>query len=320
MSGLLDLDRDVVRDAAEEYLRLPRPLFTRVPVPYRWVPLPVRARILGVLAARNAHEPGFPAWPVERGLDAGYSPHGYEGRQAAVLITHDIDSRAELGDLEAVRSLERPLGLVSSFGFVPRVSWPGEDVAGGLAAEGCELYMHDIAHNGRLPFMDAVRIGEQIDEVFAGSPWAREHMRAFRSGQLLASPALLDAVAGRFDIDMSIPDTERDGPYGGRAGCGTVFPFRLRGLLEIPVSMPQEIYLRHVHGLSGAGALGVWREKLAYIRSVGGVASLNLHPVWLLRDREVAAAAAELLGQIADDPELLVTTPSALARIVVAGG
>ena len=77
----------------------------------------------------------------------------------------------------------------------------------------------------------------------------------------------MDVLAEYFTIDMSIPDSERDGPYGGHAGAGTVFPFMLRGLLEIPVTMPQEVFLRQVYGLSADESLRIWRDKLAYIKT-----------------------------------------------------
>src|SRR4029077_15895184 len=160
----------------------------------------------------------------------------------------------------------------SAFGFVPRASWPTEGQVTDLVADGCEVYWHDIAHDGRLPWLGKSAIRLAFERVVEGGPWALETMRAFRSGQLLMSEALLEVVAERFEVDLSLPDTERFGPYGSSAGCGTVFPFRPRGVLEIPVSLPPDPYLRNVHRLSPDAVLEVWMSKLAYIVSVGGVA------------------------------------------------
>ena len=319
LTGPFQLERPAVTAAAERYIGQPRPLFTKVPVPYRIVPLPVRTRLLRQMAARRPPHSGFPDWPVERSLDLGQPHPSYAGRQAVLLITHDIDSHPELASIEAVRAMERGLGLVSSFGFVPKISWPAEDTARGLIDEGCDVYVHDIAHNGRLPFLSPSQIRAALTEVFDRSPWAGEVMHTFRTGQLLASPALFSVLAERFAIDMSIPDTERDGPYGGNAGCGTVLPFRFHGLLEIPVTMPQEVFLRQVYGLSADESLGIWRDKLAYIKQVGGVASLNVHPVWLERDAELARVLRTLFAELARDDELLITTPSHLAVMLNVG-
>src|SRR5204862_1800150 len=120
-----------------------------------------------------------------------------------------------------------------------------------------------------------------IETVFTASPWARPLMRGFRAGQLLTSPTLRAVTGELFDYDLSIPDTERGGPYGYAAGCGTVYPFRVGRLVVIPLTMPQDVYLRHVYGLDAAGSLAVWQRKLEHIRTVGGVAVLNVHPVWV---------------------------------------
>lgn len=311
------LDRPEVVAAAERYLHQPRPLFTKLPVPYRIVPLGIRTRLLRLMASPQREE-GFPAWPIERSLDQGVTFPAYEGRRAAVVITHDIDTAPELGAIAQIRDWERDLGLVASFGFVPRVSWPTEDAARSLVAEQCEVYVHDLGHDGRLPYQTRDAMRDAFRELFDRSPWAADTMRTFRSGQLLCSPALMDVVAERFAIDMSIPDTERNGPYGGQAGAGSVFPFRLRGLLEIPVTMPQEVFLRQVYGLSAEDTLGVWRTKLTYIKELGGVASLNIHPVWLERDPGLKRVVRELFVELARDDSLLVTTPSRLADLLSA--
>ena len=46
------------------------------------------------------------------------------------------------------------------------------------------------------------------------------------------------------------------------------------------------------------------------------MASLNVHPVWLERDGELARVLRTLFGELARDEELLVTTPSRLAALL----
>lgn len=328
-------ERSPLTRVVNAYLDNPRPLFSRLPVSYRAIPLGVRARLLGILArlrARPAIE--FPLWPIERSVDEAImrawreaaeqdevvlNPPRYDGRTAALLITHDLDSAREIGFVEPLREIERRAGLPSAFGFVPELSWPTEDFARSLVAEGCEVYWHDIGHNGRLPYLGKPAIRAAFDRVSEESPWAPSLMRAFRSGQLLMSRDLFEVVAERFEVDLSLPDTERDGPYGAAAGCGTVFPFSFRNLLEIPLSMPQDVYLRQVYGLSPEDALRTWINKLAYIKSIGGVAVLNVHPIWANPTEPAMLRAFErFVGEAVGDPELLVTTPVVLARLIAA--
>ncbi len=310
---MVDLHREAAIEAAMRYLEQPAPLFTRLPVSYRLVPIGIRVRLLRLLSAIDRSPPGFPAYPIERSIDAGVASDGYHGRRSAVLLTHDIDSADELALIEPIRRAERERGLVSAWGFVPEVSWPTEELARGLVAEGCEVYWHDIAHDGRLPYMHRDSIRRAFDEVAKRSPWAIELMQAFRAGQALQSVDLMDVLSERFSIDMSIPDSELGGPYGRTAGCGTVFPFMLRGLLELPLSLAQDVYLRQVQGLSPADVLAAWLSKLDYIKSVGGVAVLNVHPVWIGdRDPKMTNAYAALLDAVAADHELLIVTPSTM--------
>jgi hypothetical protein len=314
---VLALDRPAATDAAERYLHLPRPLFTRLPVSYRLVPLSIRTRILRLLARIRSAEPRFPAWPIEPSIDIGVSGGGYAGRRAALVITHDVDSRPELDLIEGLRSLERRLGVVSSWGFVPDQSWPTEDQARRLVDEGCDVYWHDIGHDGRLPYLPIDDIRAAFDRVASQSPWAPTLMRAFRSGQLLASTALMDVVAERFAVDLSIPDTERDGPYGSTAGCGTVFPFRFRGVLELPLTLPQDVFLREVYGLSAEETLAAWTDKLAHVKLVGGVAVLNVHPIWANASRpDMLGAFERFVRAAAADDDLLITTPGRLSELL----
>ena len=315
MTGL-ELNRPEAVAAADAYAALPRPLFTRLPASYRYVPIGLRTAALSVLS-RRAGEPAFPRWPIEPSMDPPSDTRPYAGRRAAVVITHDVDSREELDLVDGVRALDAERGLASSFGFVPRVSWPEAPLVERLVRTGAEVYWHDLGHDGRLPYLAPDAIRRELDAVAERSPWAMEQVRTFRAGQLLVSDALVDVVAERFAIDMSIPDTERGGPYGGVRGCGTVRPFRWRGMLELPATMPQDVFLRHVYRLTPPEIDAVWTAKLAHIVMVGGVAVINIHPRWIgARDPDLRACYLRLLDRIAADPELLVTTPAGLERAV----
>jgi hypothetical protein len=300
------------------YLEQPAPISSRLPFNYRIVPIGARIRLLRLLSRLDRGPATFPAYPIERSIDIDVDPPRYSGRPAALLLTHDVDSGAELSMIDSIRAMERERSLVSSWGFVPLLSWPEETTARALVGEGCEVYWHGIGHDGRLPYLAPTEIRSAFDAVARSSPWAVELMRAFRAGQALASTPLIDAVAERFEIDLSIPDTELGGPYGKTAGCGTVYPFELRGVLEIPFTLAQDVYLRQVQRLTPDGVLDAWRSKLRYIKSIGGVAALNVHPIWVSdRDPGMRETYSKFLDGVADDEQLLITTPSALRRILL---
>ena len=308
--------------AVTAYIDHSRPAFSRMPVRYSRIPLSARLRMLRVGRSLRTRRSDFPMWPIERRIDEilhrETPPGGYSGHRAALILTHDVDTRAELSQIARVRSLESGLGIASAFGFVPEISWPSEDLARSLVDDGCEVYWHDIGHDGRLPYREMSEIAARFDRVTDSSPWAPPMMTAFRSGQLLMSRALLKVVSERFTIDMSMPDTELDGPYGDVAGCGTTRPFSIEGLIELPLSLAQDVFLRHVYGFTAEQVLAVWTEKLSYVLSVGGVAVLNVHPAWVSpRHPDMFEAYSSFLRAARDLSDLWVTTPN---RLVAALG
>lgn len=314
------LERPLATAATEAYAELPRPLFTRLPVDYRIVPLRLRAAVLRFLARARPVAPRFPAWPIETSLDESLAGSFPGPHRAALLLTHDVDTAGELELIAAIRAIERDVGLVSAWGFVPGSSWPTEERVRSLVAEGCEVYWHDVRHDGRLAYLPLDRIRSEFARVEEASPWAGELMRSFRSGQLLMSANLMTAVRERFDVDLSVPDTERDGPYGGTAGCGTVIPFLMGRCLEIPLSLPQDVFLRHVHGLTADEALRLWQRKVGHIAAVGGVAVLNTHPIWVNPDRpDMWDTYRAFLDWAVERGDLLVTTPSEVRRLLLDG-
>lgn len=312
------------------YTSYGRPLFTRLPFDYRLVPSPVRAAALAAIDRLHARDPavGFPQWPSERRLDdlraslwagaasrAGLrleAPTFPDGRRGAVLLTHDIDSRGEISGVQELRELERQFQMPSSVGFIPQVSWPRQSLIEGLIAEGCEVYCHDERHDGKLPYKSVHAMHAAFKRFFDATSYARPLVRGFRSGQLLMTPELLGVLGDWFEYDLSMPDTERGGPYAPTAGCASVYPFLIDGLLEIPLTLPQDFYLTNVERYDAARMLSVWRGKLEGVLARGGVAVVNTHPVWTTPRRAGGwAAYGALLATIAG-ASAWVTTPSAL--------
>ena len=327
--GLAELEAEVMVD---RYLSGPQPLYSRLPFDYRLVPSPIRAAGLIVLERmhRDRDVEPFPRWPQEWRLDdlratvwsdaasrlaerleAPIYPDGHRG---AVLLTHDIDSRADIEGVAALRTLERECGLPSSFGFIPRISWPDRRVVDALIDDGCEIYCHDIRHDAKLPYQQLDAMRAAFERFFDANEYARSLLRGFRSGQLLMTPGLLALVGTLFSYDLSLPDSEHGGPYGAHAGCATVHPFLVDGLLEIPLTLPQDFYLENVERYDGQQALSLWRRKLDAVLTRGGVAVLNTHPVWTNPRRPDMWAAYLGLIQTIASADAWVTTPSSLYR------
>ena len=68
----------------------------------------------------GAPPPGWPVWP--------------DGKKFAVVLTHDVESRAGLERCRKLMELEMRLGVRSSFNFVPRVIQRARRIARRVAA------------------------------------------------------------------------------------------------------------------------------------------------------------------------------------------
>jgi hypothetical protein len=78
-----------------------------------------------------------------------------------------------------------------------------------------------------------------------------------------------------FDYDSSYPDTDPFEPTSG--GCCTWLPFFNDGLVELPITLPQDhtlfVILRRDES--------AWLEKTAFLREQGGMALLITHPDYM---------------------------------------
>ncbi|MHA2027026.1 MAG: hypothetical protein ACW98U_14090, partial [Candidatus Thorarchaeota archaeon] len=91
-----------------------------------------------------------------------------------------------------------------------------------------------------------------------------------------------------YDWDSSFPDTDDSTVGYAATGSRTIFPFyplyrdggmwQQSSILEIPVSMPQDWTLLYYYKLSEESMLRVWKKKMEYIKSKGGLAVFILHP------------------------------------------
>jgi hypothetical protein len=219
-------------------------------------------------------------WPI---LDsAGRSPEGWmgwpHGKRFALVLTHDVERTKGLQRCHALMELEKQLGLRSSFNFVPEGDYtvPNE-LRDTLTANGFEVGVHDLRHDGRLYFSrqefvaNAQRINHYLKEWKAVG---------FRSGfmhhnleWLLDLDVLYDAST--FDTDPFEPQPE---------GANTIFPFWVSGrngrpgFLELPYTLCQDSTLFLVFRET---TTDVWKQKLDWVAERGGMVLINSHPDYM---------------------------------------
>ncbi len=239
--------------------------------------LPWRLRMaMRRMVARSRRKSHRSVWPINEA--AGPKPEGWPGwpknRNFALVLTHDVEGVRGLANCRPLMELEKELGFRSSFNFIPEGDYAvPRELREELAAEGFEVGIHDLRHDGKLywsreEFSDNAK---QINRYL--TQWGAA---GFRSGFMHHNLNwLLDLD---IQYDMSTFDTDPFEPQPD--GVNTVFPFWVggpngNGYVELPYTLPQDFTLFAVLRERGPG---IWKTKLDWLAAHGGMALLNVHP------------------------------------------
>lgn len=228
-----------------------------------------------VLPGSNRVPEGWPGWP--------------EGKKFAVVLTHDVEGPRGLEKCRPLMELERELGFVSSFNFIPKGSYQTPpELRAELTSHGFEVGVHDLNHDGHLYDSPAVFARKAVEINWYLRDWGA---CGFRSGFMLNQLDWLHELdiaydASTFDTDPFEPQPE---------GQGTIFPFWVpapatgkdgddgRGYVELPYTLTQDSTL---FLLLGETTPDTWLRKADWIAEQGGMVLVNVHPDYLAFDGE----------------------------------
>lgn len=218
-------------------------------------------------------------WPIDE--KSSMKPEGWpgwpEGKQFALVLTHDVDTARGQKKCGQLIRLEQKLGFRSSFNFVPERYPVSADLRQHLVSNGFEVGVHGLYHDGRLyeskqTFrVRALKINNYLRDWQAVG---------FRSPAMHNNLDWLHAL--NIEYDASTFDTD---PFEAQPdGVGTIFPFWVQrnrnhqGYVELPYTLPQDFTL---FVLMRERNIDIWREKLDWIYAKGGMALLNTHPDYM---------------------------------------
>ena len=239
------------------------------------------------------------------------------GRSHALAITHDVETKLGLEEgAGRCADIESKLGVRSTWN-IPSERYPlSSQLLISLASAG-EVGAHDTKHDGRLIFENFENKVERVGRCKSRlESLCKKEVRGFRSPLLQHGRGLLGALGkAGYMYDSSVPSWEPLSPTSLRPhGVGTVFPFFVSGMLEIPVSLPQDHQLIRVSGLSISEAVEELFRVSRWIRGVGGACVLLVHPDYEFGQRENTEEYYRLLDTFRSDPECEILTLGELAQ------
>jgi hypothetical protein len=244
----------------------------------------------------------------------------WAGQDFACVITHDIEDSAGLERALQLKKLEEKYDICSVW-FIPsnRYKLKGEIVSS-LANFG-EVGCHDTKHDGKLASLSKPELIERLSqaketlEVRGGTS-----IEGFRAPLLQHSPTILGAVSDSgYLYDASIPCWEPKHPYTMKPhGIGTVFPFHVNGLPELPLTLPQDHQMLHALGMTPKQTVETWAKITDEIKTVGGLCVFLTHPNELA-NAENETTYEDLLTLISSDKDTSILLPKKIAEHMTGG-
>ncbi|MBC8001122.1 MAG: hypothetical protein H7X97_00925 [Opitutaceae bacterium] len=216
------------------------------------------------------------SWPI---LDsAGVTPAGWPGwpddLAFAFVLTHDVETQMGVDRVRQLAEIEMALGFRSCFNFIPEGPYQvPDDLIQWLTERGFEIGVHDHRHDGKL---------YHSRERFSASARRINHFLkkwnsvGFRSAFMLRNLQWLHALDIHYDCSTFDTDPFEPQPEG----ANTIFPFWVPGCdgggyVELPYTLAQDSTL---FVILRERSPDIWKQKLRWIASRGGMAMINVHP------------------------------------------
>ena len=239
-------------------------------------PLQLWARRMIVRQRLKTYRHVWPIDPNAARLPVGW-PGWPDGRQFAVILSHDVDTQKGHDTCRKLAAIEKDLGFRSAFNFVPERYRNSAALREDLRGDGFEICIHGLKHDGRLFQSHAIfkRRAARINRYMAA--W---QTRGFTSPSMHHNLDWMHHLnishsTSTFDTDPFEPQPD---------GVGTIFPFWVGhqdaddGFVELPYTLPQDFTLFILMREPG---IDIWKQKLDWIAARGGMVLVNTHPDYM---------------------------------------
>lgn len=220
-------------------------------------------------------------WPILKGSEK--KPEFFDGwpagKQFALVLTHDVEHKKGYDRVLKLMTLEKSLGFVSSFNFVPERDYKVENqLLNTLRQNGFDYGVHGLYHDGKLfsSEQEFLKRAERINYYL--KEW---NTKGFRAPSMHHNLDWIGAL--NIDYDMSTFDTDPFEPQPD--GVSTVFPFWVQnkrsingGYVELPYTLPQD-FTPFV--LLKEKSTKIWKDKLDWLAENNAMVLVNVHPDYI---------------------------------------
>ncbi len=239
----------------------------------------------------------------------------WNGRNFACLMTHDIEDSEGFHWAPRVKKLEEKYDLPSAW-FIPSNRYLLKDEIIKTLTNFGEVGAHDTKHDGKLASLSKQMLIERLSEAKQSLKKRSESpIHGFRAPLLQHNFQILEALhTSGYAYDASVPTWEPKHPYTMKPhGIGTVFPFRIDGFSEVPLTLPQDHQMLHALGLTPQQTVTIWMQMMQEVKTIGGLCVFLTHPNELA-NQENQNIYEELLNNIANQKDTDITLPITVAQ------
>jgi hypothetical protein len=224
-------------------------------------------------------------WPILTGSEK--KPQNWKGwkdeKKFAFVLTHDVEHKRGYDRVDKLMQMEKELGFVSSFYFIPERDYKVENqLLDKIRLNKFEYGVHGLYHDGKL-FQSKKIFLERAKKI-------NQYLKEWKSVGFRA-PAVhhnLDWIR-ELDIEYDLSTFDSDPFQPQSDGIGTIFPFWVNGkhgrsgYVEIPYTLDQDFTL---FILMQETTPEIWIKKLDWIVENGGMAMVIVHPDYINFENE----------------------------------
>jgi peptidoglycan/xylan/chitin deacetylase (PgdA/CDA1 family) len=273
--------------------------------------------VLRRLFIRIGKASSFPSWPFDRSVDrllrfyalclllesgldeAAFAWFWPGSKQAALILSHDVESEAGLRLALELADLEEERGFRSSFNIVGAEYEIDMGIVRELDSRGFEIGLHGLHHDRSL-FSSRAEFERQLPGLAEAA--SRLGAQGFRSPATYRVLDWLEELP--VDYDCTVPHSDPYEPQPG--GCCSLWPFMLGRIVELPYTLPQDHTLFTLLRRSGA----LWIEQAKAIEERFGLIQVLSHPDrGYLGDPGKRAFYIELLNALSERQQLWKALP-----------